>query len=249
MQDSSNQHPGGELIDVVVVAAGTGSRMGIAIPKQYLTICNKTIIEHVIVRFFMHCQRVNRMVVVIAENDEHFGGAMARIRDTLGLQAEKIITATGGERRQDSVYAGLEKCTTSYVMVHDAARPFLQTQDLEALCKCADEGCEGAILCAPVSDTIKQGRDMKIERTVDRENLYRALTPQLFRREKLLEAYAKVRESGTHITDEAMAMELIGSEVRLVPSSSFNFKITTKEDLLLAIALFNLEAEAVAGIL
>lgn len=229
-------------IDAVIVAAGAGRRMGAQLPKQYLELDGGTVLEHAICRLARCCPELGQLVVVLAAGDEHFAAVRARLEHELGAMAGALVTVTGGAQRQDSVWCGLERCRSSYVMVHDAARPLVRAEEMRALCAHADGHCAGAILAVPVSDTLKRARGSCIEATVPRQHLYRACTPQLFMRERLVRAYEQVRSRGQTVTDEAMAMECAGEEIALVPSGIFSLKITHREDLLLARALLRLEA-------
>ena len=228
-------------IDAVIVAAGAGRRMGTTRPKQYLDLGGRTVLEQAICRLARLCPDPGQLVVVLAEGDEHFPALRPRLEDDLGAMAGSLVTVTGGAQRQDSVWSGLERCRSDYVMIHDAARPLVRADELQALCAHADGHCAGAILAVPVSDTLKRARDHRIEATVPRQDLYRACTPQLFMRRRLLQACAQVRSQGLTVTDEAMAMELAGEDVALVASGMFSLKITHREDLLLARALLELE--------
>lgn len=216
-------------IDVIIVAAGLGKRLGASIPKQYLKLGNKTILEHT-VDAVLACSYVNNLIIVLNKNDTLF--------KTLPLNNLKnLIIVEGGKERQDSVFNGLKAATTSYVMVHDAARPFVSKEDLNKLCSLANLQETGGILACKVSDTLKKVDTNIIEHTVDRSCLYRALTPQLFKRQLLIEAFNYIKANNLAITDEASAMEIAGFKVKIVEGSTLNFKITESADLEIARAL------------
>lgn len=142
----------------------------------------------------------------------------------------------GGERRQDSVRAGLDALDdVDYVLVHDGARPLINEVMIEDVLRGAIES--GAAICAiPVSDTIKRGQDGLIVETVERADLHRAQTPQAFRRDLLIRAH---EQADTEATDDAALVERLGEPVRLVPGSHRNIKVTTPDDLHVAEALLH----------
>ena len=203
--------------DAVVVASGKGTRMRLNFNKVFLTIGNKTILERACLPFLedKDCQRV--VVVTQKENFE------------LVVKHEKILLAEGGAERKDSVCSGLALCKSRYVLIHDGARPFLESEDLEKL-KNELKTCDAAILARRSTETVKRVVNGVITETLDREQLMFAQTPQGFRRKLLKEAYASLGERQNY-TDEASVMEAYGQEVRVVPGSPRNRKITYIEDL------------------
>lgn len=180
--------------------------------------------------------RIAGAMVALAANDPHWPGICE-------LEGKPVRTCTGGEERADSVLAGLHALaevigTDDWVMVHDAARPCVRHHDLDAL---IEQGCrhpDGAILAAPVRDTMKQGAPGgRIERTLPRQELWRALTPQLFRFGALRSALQTVLSDASlkpRITDEASAIEAVGGQPLLVVGDDDNIKVTTLHDLALA---------------
>lgn len=214
---------------VVVPAAGRGSRFGGERPKQYLDVAGRPLIAYTLEALLSHAS-VEGAMVVLSATDRHWHGWDA-------FAGKPVLTCTGGEERADSVLAGLDALPDSvradaFVLVHDAARPNLAHADLDRL---LDLGCGdpvGAVLAAPVRDTLKRaGDDGGIDATEPRERLWRALTPQLFRRMQLGRALAAARDSGVAITDESMAMERQGLRPLLIEGREDNFKITTPADL------------------
>ncbi|MBR3167959.1 MAG: 2-C-methyl-D-erythritol 4-phosphate cytidylyltransferase [Erysipelotrichaceae bacterium] len=203
--------------DAVVVASGKGTRMRLNFNKVFLTIGNKTILERACLPFLedKDCQRV--VVVTQKENFE------------LVVKNEKILLAEGGAERKDSVCSGLALCRSRYVLIHDGARPFLESEDLEKL-KNELKTCDAAILARRSTETVKRVVNGVITETLDREQLMFAQTPQGFRRKLLKEAYASLGERQNY-TDDASVMEAYGQEVRVVPGSPRNRKITYIEDL------------------
>lgn len=217
-------------IVAVVPAAGVGSRMKADRPKQYLTINAITILEHTVNKLLSHPQ-VSKVVVAVSEGDPYF--------TELSLsQHPDVVRVKGGNERADSVLSALNYIQESglgeWVMVHDAARPCIQQGDIDKLIEAALSHPVGGILAAPVRDTMKRGVDGAIDHTVERANLWHALTPQMFRTLPLQQALTEALEQGVSITDEASAFEWKGASPALVAGRSDNFKVTQPEDLALA---------------
>ncbi|POP49852.1 2-C-methyl-D-erythritol 4-phosphate cytidylyltransferase [Superficieibacter electus] len=213
----------------VVPAAGFGRRMQTECPKQYLSIGNKTILEHAVAALLAH-PRVQRVIIAITPGDPRFS--------LLPLATHPQITVVdGGTARADSVLAGLNAAgDASWVLVHDAARPCLCQADLQRLLMLSETSRVGGILAAPVRDTMKRGEPGKpaIAHTVDRNDLWHALTPQFFPRELLTDCLTRALNEGAVITDEASALEYCGFHPELIPGRADNIKVTRPEDLALA---------------
>ena len=216
----------------IVPAAGRGSRFGGAVPKQYLALAGRPVLEHSL-RAVLDHPDVDGVMVALAQDDAAWPGW----REVGG---KPVLTCVGGGERADSVLAALHALPASidedqWVLVHDAARPCLHRDDLARL---LEQGCRdavGALLAAPVRDTLKRAdADAKCLGTEPRECLWRALTPQLFRRGGLTRALASAHRNGVRVTDEAMAMERLGLKPQLVEGRDDNLKITTPADLALA---------------
>ncbi|WP_394247609.1 2-C-methyl-D-erythritol 4-phosphate cytidylyltransferase [Vibrio profundi] len=219
-----------QKITAIVPAAGVGSRMKADRPKQYLTIQSKTILEHTIEKLLAH-PSIDNVIVAINKEDPYY--------DSLSIsQNPNVIRVDGGNERADSVLSALEYVQTlggnDWVMVHDAARPCVTINDIDKLIAHALEHPVGGILAAPVRDTMKRGDSKGISETVDRKNLWHALTPQMFRSEPLFNALTEALQNNVAITDEASALEWKGLSPLLVAGRSDNFKITQPEDLALA---------------
>jgi len=219
-----------QSVIAVVPAAGVGSRMKADRPKQYLKINGKTILEHTVEKLLSHPQ-VAQIVVAISDDDPYY--------PELALnQNPQVIRVSGGSERADSVLSALnyiaEQQLSDWVMVHDAARPCVQLSDIDKLISGAMSHDVGAILAAPVRDTMKRGAQGQIEHTVERADLWHALTPQMFRAKPLWKALSEALQHGASITDEASAFEWKGLSPALVAGRSDNFKITQPEDLALA---------------
>ncbi|MDE2304761.1 MAG: 2-C-methyl-D-erythritol 4-phosphate cytidylyltransferase [Gammaproteobacteria bacterium] len=223
--------PPSRRVFAILPAAGRGERFapGAALPKQYHPLRGRALIEWSIERLLAE-PRIETLVVVVAPGDPHWPALAAR------HAGPRLRTATGGASRQESVANGLASleglaAAEDPCLVHDAARPCLGAREIADLLAEIDRGAPGAVLAAPVVDTIKREHaDGRIE-TVDRNGLWRALTPQVFRYGRLREALAAAAAAGVAVTDEAQAMERLGESARLVAGSPFNIKVTRPEDL------------------
>ncbi|QKJ88423.1 2-C-methyl-D-erythritol 4-phosphate cytidylyltransferase [Paramixta manurensis] len=226
MSNSAGSFPD---IIAVVPAAGIGSRMLSECPKQYLKIGQQTLLEHSVARLFAH-PAISRVIVALSPDDTQF--------QQLPLAQDARVTAViGGKLRADSVLAGLKAARQAeWVLVHDAARPCLDAGDLAKLLALTHTSRVGGILAAPVRDTMKRGEPGKpaIAHTVEREDLWHALTPQLFPLELLHDCLHRALAEGANITDEASALEYCGYHPQLVAGRSDNIKVTRPEDLALA---------------
>jgi len=213
----------------VVPAAGRGARFGTPLPKQYMAAAGRPLIAYTLDALAAH-PAVAGLMVVLSENDPDWPGWRA-------VAGKPILTTVGGDSRAASVLAGVLALPDSvrsddFVLVHDAARPNLGPTDLDRLLETGRNDPVGAILAAPVRDTLKRaGDDGGIDGTEPRERLWRALTPQLFRRHQLVRGLQEAAAAGVEITDEAMAMERLGLRPLLVEGAEDNFKITTPADL------------------
>ena len=224
-----------EKVHALIPAAGTGTRYGGAVLKQYLPIRGKSVLAHSISLFQFH-PMITGITVVLAENDQWFESAV-------GPTAAAVETVTGGATRSQSVRNGLRSIVENHpdvewVLVHDAARPCLSQRRLDILLEQGLQSPDGAILAMPVGDTLKRsGETQNIARTVDRRDLWAAQTPQLFRVGALAEAIDAAHRQGVELTDEASAMEFVGASPKLVMGSVANIKITHSSDLAIAEAL------------
>lgn len=213
----------------IVPAAGRGTRFGGALPKQYIAVAGQPLIAHSLLALLAH-PAVEGAMVALAPDDAHWPGWTE-------LAGKPVLTCIGGEARADSVHAGLAALpdrvrADEFVLVHDAARPNLRLEDLDHLLERGRADPVGAVLAAPVRDTLKRaGEDGGIDATEPRERLWRALTPQLFRRLQLSRALEAASRDGAVVTDESMAMERLGHRPLLVEGAEDNFKITTAADL------------------
>ncbi len=219
-------------IAAVVPAAGVGKRMQSRLPKQYLQLHGKTILEHSICRLQQSCE-LRHIWLALAADDAYFA-------DT-ALAHSDINRVKGGAERMHSVLNALQLIDEHrfpWVLVHDAARPLVRTDDIQQLITHCLREDEGGILACRVRDTMKRG-DVCVSETVDREQLWHALTPQFFPTALLRAALKDAIAAGVQVTDEASAMEWAGHKVLLVEGHSDNIKITAPADL--ALAAFYLE--------
>ena len=214
---------------VVVPAAGRGTRFGSPLPKQYLQVAGQPLIAHTLAALLAH-PMVDGALVAISANDADWPGWTA-------FQEKPVLTCVGGDTRAQSVLAALEALPAAvraddFVLVHDAARPNLRGEDLQQLLERGRADPVGAILAAPVRDTLKRaGDDGGIDGSEPRQHLWRAMTPQLFRRFQLTRALQEAGKAGVEVTDESMAMELQGLRPLLIEGNEDNLKVTTPADL------------------
>ena len=215
----------------VVPAAGRGTRVGGGVPKQYLPLAGRPLIEHTLQRLAA-CPSIAGLLVVLSADDIHW-------RSIRLLGEKPVLTAIGGAERYDSVLAGLTSlpdCVgeNEFVLVHDAARPCVRLVDIDRLLA-AGAHSDGALLGAPLRDTLKHSNDSGCsDRTEPREQRWRAFTPQMFRRGQLSAALEDAALRGVPVSDEAMAMELAGYLPLLVEGAEDNIKVTTAADFALA---------------
>ena len=228
---------------LVVPAAGRGSRFGATVPKQYSTLAGRAVIEHALAPF-VDDPRCLGLAIALSSDDPHWPAVEVQLRPRLETRGAAFVRAEGGAERGDSVANALaalvsRAAMTDWVLVHDAARPCIARGDIDRLLSQATADSPGALLAVPLADTLKRaqrGADT-VESTVPRADLWRALTPQMFRYGALRDALARARSQGRTPTDEAQAIEWAGGGATLVSGSTTNLKITTAEDLALAAAI------------
>ena len=204
--------------------------MGQPIPKQYLDLCGKAIIDYSI-EAFLQVQEITQLVIVCAPEFRH-------LLDTTTADIP-IAFALPGPRRQDSAFNGLKAVTETVELVatHDASRPLVTPEIIRSVLSAAVE-FGAAILGRPVPFTVKQATtDGFVDKTLDRSLVWEIQTPQVARSEILREGYAIANSNDADVTDCASIMKLTGHSVKLVPCSGENMKITTSEDLTTAMAL------------
>ncbi len=226
----------------IIVAAGSGTRFGSIVPKQFHEILGKPLLIHTLEKFEF-CQAIDEIVLVLSAGEiENFQSITAKFNFK---KLSKIVS--GGETRAESVSAGLNAVDgelAEIIAVHDGARPLVTAKEItETIEKARETGA--ACLVAAVTDTVKEVADGKIVGTIDRAKLRRALTPQCFRYEILRRAFAE-NKIGEAVTDECLLVEKLGYEIAAVEGSARNVKVTTPEDFILAETLLrHLEIENV----
>jgi len=218
----------------IIPAAGVGKRMQASRPKQYLPLLNKTVIEHTLDRL-LSLDEISGAVLSISEGDEYW--------PDLNYNTDKpLLIAKGGKERSDSVLNALlllqqnnQHKKTLYALVHDAARPCVRTKDIQTLIHETYNNDNGGLLAVPVRDTMKRtDKKLKVLKTVEREGLWHALTPQMFKLDLLVSALQNAQQKNLQITDDASAMELAGYQPHLIEAHEDNIKITRGFDLQLA---------------
>ena len=238
-------------VHAMIVAAGRGSRFGASVPKQYLVINDKTLLQHSVARLAASSY-IYKCLLVIATDDS--------IAQTLDF-AQPVYYTHGGIERWQSVCAGVEAIVQAgaddddLILIHDAARPTVPYSDIERVIAAAMVEPHGAILATPVADTLKQSHSQTISQsaviddrlhqyakcTIDRTNIWQAQTPQVFRAGQLRQVLAYVAEHKLTITDEASAFEACNLPIRLVTGSRQNIKLTYPEDAILLSAILALQ--------
>ncbi|MCU7859624.1 MAG: 2-C-methyl-D-erythritol 4-phosphate cytidylyltransferase [Candidatus Thiodiazotropha sp. (ex Lucinoma kastoroae)] len=217
----------------VVPAAGVGQRMGSDIPKQYLQLSGRRVIDHTLARLLSH-PKIEGVYVALSPQDNHWQACDY-------ADDPRVFRVNGGEQRSHSVLHALHQlqqhkaAPEEWILVHDAARPCLSHADLDNLIMTLIKHPIGGLLGTPVRDTLKSvNADAEVEATVSRERLWHALTPQMFRLGMLTKALEDSISKATWVTDDASAMELAGYRPMMVDGEAGNLKITRPEDLQLA---------------
>jgi 2-C-methyl-D-erythritol 4-phosphate cytidylyltransferase len=210
----------------ILVAAGRGERMGAGRPKAFLAIAGQTLLVRS-ARALRAAPSVGAIVAVVPAD------AIDEARALLDASVPGCVVVAGGGRRQDSVKAGLDALPERFegvVLVHDAARPFVPADVVEAVAAAAREH-GAAIPAVSLTDTVKEVLDARVTGTLDRNRLAAAQTPQAFRRDVLARAYGRAFADAVTVTDESMAVERLGLPVACVEGSARNRKLTTPDDL------------------
>jgi 2-C-methyl-D-erythritol 4-phosphate cytidylyltransferase len=210
----------------IVPAAGVGNRMKIDLPKQYISINGKKILEYTLTTLLAY-PRFKKCVVVINKKDLYWSD--------LQFNSPHLLTVLGGEERCHSVFNGLMALKTiakknDWILVHDAARPLLHRSDIDKLITDLDEHPVGGLLGHPIKNTVKQFNNERFE-TLDRTKLWAAVTPQMFRYHWLLDALNSAIKKNQFTADESNAIELFGQQPKMVEGREDNIKITDKGDL------------------
>ncbi|MDI9333954.1 MAG: 2-C-methyl-D-erythritol 4-phosphate cytidylyltransferase [Cytophagales bacterium] len=231
MHPNSNQHLTARFF-ALIPCAGAGLRAGGDAPKQYQTIAGRPMVLHTL-DAFAGVTRIGKTVVVVSPDDATFAT----------FHAAAQVVYCGGATRADTVKNGLQALldkgcsSTDWVLVHDAARCLITTEQINHLIDECQADAVGGLLACPVADTLKSGMGERIDATVDRADKWVAQTPQMFRVGALQAALDKALQAGIAVTDESSALESIGLQPKLVKASSQNFKVTYPEDFALAEAI------------
>jgi len=223
-----------EKIHVLIPCAGSGSRAGTALPKQYTLLEGQPLVIHT-VKAFAQVAGLSQCLLVVAPGDVTLSDFLTQY----GL-GQWSVASVGGATRAQSVLAGLRHLQSQgasdadWVMVHDAARCLIEPAHIANLISACRADAVGGLLAQPLADTLKSERGGRVQATLDRSGKWLAQTPQMFRLGVLAEALV---QAGDAVTDEASAMEHIGLAPLLVRGSAHNFKVTYPEDFQLARAL------------
>ena len=220
-------------IIALIPAAGTGTRFGDSLPKQYLDVNGQPLIVHTL-QALARVPRIEKIIVVLSPEDAHWRGLVANDRPAWQALSTRVETINvGGKSRRDSVLNGLNaiEYANVWIMVHDAARPCVRSELIEQFIDELENDPIGGLLALPLSDTIKlDDGNLRVAKTLSRENIWRAQTPQMFKFELLKKALT----ASPNATDEAEAIEATGHQPKLVIGDSANLKVTYATDLKLA---------------
>ena len=221
---------------VIIVAAGSGSRMNTNINKQFIKLNDKEIIAHTIEKFYNN-KNINDIVIVIKEDEAEF--FKKEILDKYRFKNIKI--AYGGKERQDSVYSGIKLLDKNckYVLIHDGARPFV---DEDIINRSLDEvkAFKSIVVGVPVKDTIKVvNNNNNVVDTPNRSTLWSVQTPQTFDYNIIKKAYEDAFDNNFYGTDDAMLVERIGYTIKMIYGSYNNIKVTTPEDIIIGTQIIN----------
>ena len=218
---------------LVVPASGIGQRMNSTIPKQYIILENGLTILDQCLNTILSNELISGFIVALDKKDSHFKSS------DFAKDPKLISITTGGKERFHSVLNALNALDQTakpndWVLVHDAVRPCIRKEDINKLIEEVADDKVGGILANRIVDTVKQKNNGGLVSTIDRQKLYIAQTPQMFRYAILKDSIEKAIESNMHITDESEALESLNYSIRIVEGSSSNIKITTQEDIHLA---------------
>ncbi len=226
---------------VIIPAAGSGTRMKSEVPKPFLKIGGRTILEWTVSRF-SSLSYVRQVIVVTGP--ESIERAKRLLEQDHDLGTVELHVLEGGSDRQESVGKGLAVVKdVDLVAVHDAVRPFVKIQYIDQCCHIALE-CGGAVLGIPARDTIKEcDKNGYVRKTPDRSRLWQCQTPQIFPLKVFMEAFRKSQETGFKGTDDASLVEHMRRSVRMVEGDASNIKITYPQDMILAEMLIERQKE------
>ncbi len=218
---------------IIIAAAGQGKRMGLDINKLFIELNEKPILIHTLEKFYK--RKWVDDIVIVANPQE-----VDRVKELLRIYKMKISAViSGGAERQLSIRNGLLYLNSDYIMIHDGARPFISSENLNYLYHKVKD-CNAAVLGVPSKDTIKYIDEINtIKYTLERKSLWAIQTPQAFSRPIIVEAYKKAEEDSFLGTDDSSLVERLGIKVSVIMGDYKNIKITTSEDLILAQAILD----------
>jgi len=220
-------------ISAVIVAAGSGTRLNSTVPKQFLKLDEHTVLYHSIQKF-LAVSTISEIIIAVAQQYRE----SPYLFDSIPKESNtKIKIISGGARRQDTVYNALQALQpeTEIICIHDGVRPFIDPELIRQTIECCQE-CDGAIVAVPAVDTLKEVQNQQIVRTLDRQKVWHAQTPQTFQKEIILKAYSQALEGDwdNTVTDDASLIEKYGGRICIVAGNYLNLKITTSADLEIA---------------
>lgn len=225
------------MVSAIIVAAGKGIRMNDAVPKQYLHLAGSPVVSYSLITFAA-CQQIEDIFLIVPQNDMDY--CQKNILAPLKLR-KKIHLVPGGSHRQASVYNGLLEIDhkTTTVVIHDGVRPFVCSDHLTS-CILGAKDSGACILAIPANDTLKHVvRSDVIKRTLSRDIVWLAQTPQAFQYSLIMKAHETARQDEFIGTDDALLVERMGTDVKVIKGCKTNIKITTKEDLAVAQAMLD----------
>jgi len=213
-------------VSVIIVAAGSGVRLGAKVPKAFVRLNGKPMVEYSL-QAFQECQSVAEIILVKPASYQVNGIKY------FDRYSKLSAVVSGGKERLDSVRAGLNMVSqdSKIILIHDAARPVIRAEQITAVIRAAEK-YGAAILAAPVTDTIKNAKAGRITGTVDRSQLWKAQTPQGFNKSLLQRSHFNRKNSPA--TDDSQLVEMINGKVHIVPGDGNNIKVTTPTDLEIA---------------
>jgi len=220
-------------VSAVIVAAGSGTRLNSAVPKQFLKLDECTVLYHSIQKF-LAVSTISEIIIAVAQQYRE----SRYLSDSIPQETNPRIKITlGGARRQDTVINALQALQpeTEIVCIHDSVRPFIEPELIRQTIECCQE-YDGAIVAVPAVDTLKEVQNLQIVRTLDRQSVWHAQTPQTFQKNAILKAYSQALAGGwdNTVTDDASLIEKYGGRICIIAGSYLNLKITTSADLEIA---------------
>jgi 2-C-methyl-D-erythritol 4-phosphate cytidylyltransferase len=219
-------------VSVIIPAAGKGERFGKK--KQFLHYKNKSVLTYAISPFVL-CDEINEIIIAVSKDDMKQVNGYTKFANF----KKKIIIVEGGLYRQDSVRNAIKSSNkkNQIICIHDCVRPFISKSLIQkAIKKCISS--DAVVVAVPSTDTLKETKDFKITKTIDRDKIWKAQTPQLFKRSIIEDVLFDLKYEKVFYTDESSLVEQAGYDVSIVEGSPLNIKITTKDDWLLAKAIF-----------